>query len=160
MRKIVHGIGNYRIVFFALFVLVSFFCLCKEGAYAASETRFYLETDSNTVLPGDEVNLHVLLDSTLPTNAYEIELVYSVAELQFEGYDDSKSIVDVWQERPSSEVSSGTLRIGGGSIHSFSGEGGEIGIVRFRARANEGEAFVGFSKGSRIWCRWEGNSLK
>ena len=77
-------------------------------------------------------DVHVLIDAPAAVNAYDIQISYPPDVVEFVGLNDSRSLVDVWQSRPRTDVQ-GMIRIAGGSIKPFAGSGGELATLVFKA---------------------------
>lgn len=95
---------------------------------------------------GEEFTVGVSISTTQPLNAYAVELNYPSDVLEILAFDDSRSVIDVWQEQPI-VFQSGRVVFGGGSLRAFRGEEGELLRVRFRA-LREGAAELRFGKTS------------
>jgi hypothetical protein len=89
-----------------------------------------LPTDADVKL-GSEVRIRVAVSTEVPLNAYSFTLSYDGAEMQFLRFDDSGSIVDVWQNR-STDIVQRKIFLSGGSVSAFSGQDGKVVDIIFR----------------------------
>jgi len=95
------------------------------------QSRLYFETPSAEVSPDSEIVIRVLVDSNVPLNAFETSLSYSADILELMEIQDSRSIINVWQTRPTLEKA-GKISFAGGSVKAFKGSGGELLSLRFK----------------------------
>lgn len=120
-------IKNFLTLVFCLLLLVA------KPAAAAAE-RLYFSAPTQPLGVGSEFPVKLLLDSDQPVNAYVIKFIYPVQYLEILNFNDSRSIIDIWQGQPVVSAG-GEVTIKGGSIKPFSGVGGEILTVNFKALA-------------------------
>ncbi len=109
----------------------------KEPAY------LYIEATAVNVAPKSEIIARLLIDSKQPVNAFDITLGYQKQLLEPAVFNDSSSIINIWKNRML-DVDNGIIRLSGGMVKPFSGNGGVIAEFKFTAKS-EGEAKILFS---------------
>ncbi|MBI4136024.1 MAG: hypothetical protein HY481_00525 [Candidatus Vogelbacteria bacterium] len=100
--------------------------------------RLYFVVPAAAVAPDSKLAVRLLIDSARPINALGFTLYYPPEILKPLEINDRRSIIGVWPERDWPPVP-GRLRLAGGLLQPFSGTGGEIIEIVFRATA-EGRA--------------------
>jgi hypothetical protein len=104
------------------------------SAFAAMDTvELYYRTTAAAFAPGSDLVVGVFVNADEPVNAFDVEIGYSPATLEFVSFDTSDSIVDVWRGTPQ-VLSDGIIRIQGGLRSPFSGRAGELTKLTFRVR--------------------------
>ena len=106
--------------------------------YAAPDPSFYFDTAANEIAPDSVFTVKILIDSEVPLNAYRLIVQYPKNLLTFERFDNSRSIIDVWQKQPPAPPFDDEIELVGGNLKPFTGRGGEIGAIIFKA-VREGE---------------------
>ncbi len=112
-------------------ILISFSILSPALAAAP---RFYLD-QTNQAVAGNVFSVRVLLDTDQAANAYSVTLRYSEDLLKFDSFNDSRSIIDVWQNK---SARSGEIKLSGGSLNPFNGQSGELITVNFKTLKSGG----------------------
>lgn len=114
-------------------ILVSFFIfLLPVAAQVSLSPSIYFKDASHAVAPGSEFMVTVFIDSPKPINAIDLTVKYPAKNLELLQADNSQSIIDVWTGSP--QVSSdGIIKMQGGLSRAFSGQGGQIISLHFRA---------------------------
>lgn len=136
----------------SLFVL----CLTLARNVVASQS-IYFSLPSGTIAVGTEFPVKILVDSDQPLNAYAVAFSYSGESLTLLSFDNSRSIIDIWQGQPlASEAGGVTLH--GGSLTAWSGNGGNIITVLFRA-AKEGPVTMQFGNSSAYLANGKGTKI-
>jgi hypothetical protein len=138
-------------IFFSVIVLT----VCFRGARAASEAM-YLKGPEIPLAAGSEFTVRILVDSDVPINAYSAELSYPARNLSVLGFDESRSLVSIWQEQP--VAAAGVVKFGGGSLAPFQGKGGELLAVRFRV--DSGSAGVSLNLADAAFYLADGKGTK
>ena len=92
--------------------------------------KLYFNGPKEFIAPNSEVTVSVLLDSREPVNAFELTVNYEIGKLKFLGSDNTNSIVDIWQTKPS-EVNGG-VGFSGGILDDFTGNGGLLVKLAFK----------------------------
>ena len=92
---------------------------------------------------GDLVRVDVLLDSTIPTNAFSGSLRYSSATLEPVAVSDGNSIVGMWITRPSVTSADAPITFAGITPGGFSGDNGILFSILFKAKG-AGTATISF----------------
>ena len=101
--------------------------------------------------------MDILLDSREPLNAYIVNIAYPASLLSVTAVDNSRSIVDVWQMAPSASRP-GSIELKGGSIAPWSGTGGNLLSIHFKAIAT-GTAVLDFSDPSFYLANGKGTKV-
>src|SRR3989344_8380503 len=74
----------------------------RAATHAQSERsaapRVYFHTEANKYAQDSEFVFTVLLDAPDEVNAADIEIGYSVDTLEFTGFNDAHSLINVWQK--------------------------------------------------------------
>lgn len=84
---------------------------------------------------GDTVRVDVLLDSAIPSNAFSGTISYSGVVLEPVSILDGNSIVSLWITRPTIPVADTRISFAGITPGGFSGTGGTLFSILFRAKA-------------------------
>jgi len=107
----------------------------------ASDPVVYFHLPRESVAPGSEFVLTVLIQSDLDLNAFEIAIEFTPERLEFLGYADAGSILDVWQTSP--RLQDGNIIIfSGGATKPFRGEAGELVKLKFRTKSSGTAGFA------------------
>lgn len=133
------------------------FSLLWVGLVSAATPSIYLEVPSVNIAPGSEFQVRILIDSKEPLNAYSINFGYSADFLELTGFDNSRSIIDIWQSQPVVSQN-GSMKIIGGSLQPFQGQGGEVLAINFRAIA-EGQVVFSFWESSVYLANGKGTKV-
>lgn len=123
---------------------------------ALASTSFYAAPSLDDLTPGSEFEAAIAVNSDVPLNAYLLVLRYSPETLEVVRFNNSGSIINVWQNQPTASTD-GVIRWSGGSFTPFSGEGGELLRIIFKTRATgaanisfeTAEAYIADGKGTR-----------
>lgn len=120
-------------------IILSVLILLLPGA--ASAATISLRATPATIGTGDIVRVSVLLDSAISTNAFSGNVVYSADTLEPIAANDGSSIISLWITHPEVPVSSGPISFAGITPGGFSGNGGLLFSLLFRAKV-AGQASV------------------
>lgn len=123
-----------------LFLLHPMFYILHSAISAASPF-LYFSAPASEIAPGSEFSVRVLLDAEQALNAYSVSLYYPPEYLEVTGFNNGRSVIDVWQSQPL--INNGKIEFRGGSTSPFKGQGGELLAINFRA-TKEGIAELGF----------------
>lgn len=129
----------------SLFALLIFLILTGllPGLISGQEkSTIYFKTIAEEFGPGSEFAVTVFLDSQQAVNVLDLEINYS--NLEFLGFNNANSIIDIWRNNPQ-VLTSGVIQIQGGLSKPFSGKAGEVIKLNFRA-LKSGLAELSFSK--------------
>ena len=138
-------------------LLSAFYFLFSGIMVFAAPPSLYFEAPSPNIAPGSEFPLRVFIDSSSSLNAYSLNLNYSSDLLELIGFDNSRSIINLWQSQP--VVSrGGSVKIIGGSLEPFQGRGGEIVTINFKAIA-EGTATLNFGESEVYLANGKGTKV-
>ena len=122
---------------------------------SANRSRFYFETTGPATV-GSVVSVKVLFDDDLPVNAYAVQIVYPADALEFIGFNDARSIIDVWENKML--LASGTVAIAGGSTVPFNGTKGELITLDFKA-LREGKVDIAFARTAAYAANGRGTAI-
>lgn len=130
---------------FSISVLVLFFLLAGSTVFGqTTQTKILFKGPTTTIAPQSEFPVSILISSKDPINAFDLEVTYPKDKLEFLDFDNTGSIVNIWQPRPE-VLPSGNLRISGGIIKGFTGENGLILKLSFKA-LNSNTSQISFVK--------------
>lgn len=99
----------------------------------AAKSIVYFHLPQESVAPGSEFALTVFLDSDSEINALQMAVEFTPETLEFLGYSNADSVVDIWQKNPSL-VSGNLVEFSGGLTQPFNGIAGEVIRLNFRAK--------------------------
>ena len=99
-----------------------------------SAATISLRATPESIGAGDTVLLSVLLDSTLPTNAFSGSILYSKDTLEPIAINDGSSLISLWITRPVASAGGAPIVFAGITPGGFSGTGGALFSVLFRAK--------------------------
>ena len=122
-------------LFLFFFLIIVIFCPAssKAGNLPLNEVYLGLENvASDLVAPGSEFAVAVYLNAKDPINAFDLEIVYDKKNLEFLSFDNTSSIVNIWQPTPR-VLPNGNIGLSGGIIKAFSGEKGLLIKLFFKA---------------------------
>jgi hypothetical protein len=139
-------------------ILIIFSVLFFFGNIAsANSSQVFFAGPSAAFAPQSEFNVSIFLDSTEPVNALDLEIAYPPDQLAFLSFDNTHSIVDIWQTSPKI-ISNGNIHLVGGIFKSFSGNNGLVIKLAFRA-LNAGEPALSFAKSNIYIADGKGTQL-
>ncbi len=138
-----------------LIILLSTFYFLASVTAASSAPSFYLD-QTNQAVAGSVFSVKVLLGMDQPVNAYSVQLRYSTDFLELAGFNDSHSIIDVWQSK--SSPAAGAIKLSGGSLKPFTGQRGELITINFKA-LKEGAAGIAFGNSAIYLANGEGTEI-
>lgn len=118
-------------------ILGSIGVLSVSSVYAQIQTTpsLVLDTPMERVAPGSEVGIFVRIESDVPINAFDLDIVYPSEVLEFVRASNVDSVVDIWQREPS-RVGLNTIHMSGGMFHAFEGEAAILTLLHFRVFEN------------------------
>ncbi len=126
--------------------LALFLLLCVPGATFAATLRLSPDTGVYTV--GNTFTANVVMNTQgKPVNAADATLAFNARELAVVSVNRSSSVFNLWTLEPTFSNSAGTISFGGGSPSGYTGGGGNIITITFRALA-PGTPKVTFTSGS------------
>lgn len=123
-----------------------------------SDPKVYFKSPASTLAPGSEFIVDVLLDTGEPFNAFDLEVSYPKDKLEFLNFDNSESIVNIWQPKPAI-LPNGNLGIAGGIIKAWNGKGGLLIKLSFKV-LSQGEAKISFAKNNLYKADGKGSEVK
>jgi len=143
------------------FAALSFiFVVLGVGAFFGRARAISIKTYFNApeeVAIGQEFPVKLLVDSDQPLNAYSIGVVYPKENLELLGFNNSRSIIDVWQKQPL-VFEGGAVKFSGGSIAPFSGEKGELLTINLKA-IKTGEVTLRFENATFYLANGKGTKV-
>jgi hypothetical protein len=123
----------------------------------ATSSKVYFKLPSSSITPKSEFIVDVLLDTDTSINAVDLQIFYSSDKLKFLGFNNTGSIVDIWQGGPTL-LRSGHIELTGGVLKSFSGIGGKIISMSFRAN-DIGEVKLFFERNNLYLANGQGTKI-
>lgn len=128
-----------------LFVVLVFYAATAALAEAATLS---LSPSTGVYTANGTFSVRVVVNTQgKPINAADATLSFNPRELSVVSVNRSGSIFNLWVTEPAFSNSAGTINFSGGLPSGYTGSGGNIMTVTFRA-AGAGTARVGFTKGS------------
>lgn len=124
----------FPIALAVLFTLFTAPVLVFAQTDSGDSVRFYIHLDQLQVAPDSEIIARILVDTAHPINAFDMTITYPKDLIQPIAFNDSGSLVDIWQERQWNS-NSGVMKFSGGFLRPFSGAKGLIAQVRLKALA-------------------------
>lgn len=142
-----------------LLVSIGLILVFIGGLYTAHAAQYslYFSAPTSTIAVGSEFAVKILADSDQPLNAYAVSFSYPIDKLALLGFDDSKSVINIWQGRPA-VYEDGLVTFRGGSLTPWRGTGGEVLTARFRA-VREGAVELPFSNSSVYLANGKGTKV-
>jgi|GEM_PF-1146150 len=98
------------------------FCLPFADVFAQQQSRIYFKS-GNSVVTGSIFSVSLLLDAKEPVNAVDLEINYPKDKLEFVGFNNAGSILDIWQLKPTI-LAGGNISMSGGMLKPFTGDAG------------------------------------
>ncbi|MBU6500836.1 MAG: hypothetical protein KGJ89_01810 [Patescibacteria group bacterium] len=138
-----------------LILLSTFYFLLSYSAQASSYRIYFSGPQAVTV--GSEFSVKILIDSDQPLNAYEVSAGFPAGILDFSGFNNGNSIIDVWQNQPL-VYSGGGIKFSGGSLTPFSGKSGELLTLNLKA-LKEGNARLDFDNAAFYLANGKGTKI-
>ena len=152
---------NYKLKINRKLVLLIFlfiFLATSQSVFAEESFKIYFKGPEGPVAPGSEVVVGVFLESTVPINAFDLEISYPKDKLEFLDSDNTGSIVNIWQNKPN--VSSiGKVGFSGGILKAFSGKEGFLVRISFRS-LSPGAPKLSFTKSNLYIANGKGTEVK
>jgi len=109
--------------------------LAGQTALATDNPSIYFEGPIESSIFLSDFVVNVFIDTDKPINAVDLEIFYPKDKLKFLSFDNTGSIVDIWQTTPK-VLSNGNIGLTGGLFRSFVGKGGLIMSLSFRAQSS------------------------
>ena len=128
-----------------IIVFIVFVSTVAYGAVVlAAGDKLYFSGPKDSIAPGSTFSVSVLVDTTFSINAVNVEINFPDNQLQFLDFDNTDSIINIWQTKP--EINqNGNLVFSGGMIKAFEGTAGLLGKITFQA-LSPGSPKLSFSK--------------
>jgi hypothetical protein len=124
--------------------LVIFYAISPIAVSAVGVSKVYFKPSVTTFSPKSEFSVEVFVDGANSINAIELDINYPANLVGFLNSDTNHSIISFWQSG-GAFVSPGHLHLSGGILPSFSGVGGLVATLHFKALAS-GDAKFSFEK--------------
>lgn len=139
MKNIIRS--STRLLLFASVIVVALLPMSAFGAGASLD----MFPDTGAVSVDSVIPVGIFLTSTgQPVNAISATISFPMDKLEVVAIDSSDSILDFWIEQPSYSNETGIVKFSGIAFNpGFTGQAGNLLVVRFRAKA-EGSAEVRF----------------
>jgi hypothetical protein len=144
-------------IFFVFFVLFLGNIIFTHTVFA-STTQVYLKTSEASILDNSDFIVDVYVDTSEQINALDLEISYSPNTIEFIKSTISNSIVSFWQ---GGDVlsSKGRIHLAGGIFPKFSGTGGLISTLHFKA-LGVGKTKLSFEQNDLYLADGKGTRLK
>lgn len=159
MLKFTSKTFNFKkvyIITFSFFVIIFLSFNFVETVFAVN-AQAYLKPSQTNIETQSEFSVDVSVDSQNSVNAIDLQISYPPDKIEFLKSTQNNSIVSFWQSS-SVLLSNGHIRLAGGMIPEFSGQGGKVATLYFKA-IHSGEIkisieqsglYLADGKGSRI----------
>ncbi len=118
----------------------------------------YLKGPDTTLSPGSKFIVNVFLDANSPVNAFDLEINYSKDTLKSLGFDNTNSIVDIWQASPKI-LENGNISLIGGILKPETGKGDLIIKLPFEVK-DVGVHKISFAKSNIYLADGKGTEIK
>ncbi len=124
------------------FIAVVSFIMVPQGS--TPNTSMRLEPLSKVLTIGETFTVDVVVESSVPVNAFAGELFFDTNSLAIESIDYNTSIADLWAEKPWFSNGEGTLNFIGGTTRKggFTGTDKLITVTFKAARQGTGSLFI------------------
>ncbi|KKS81293.1 MAG: hypothetical protein UV58_C0024G0017 [Candidatus Wolfebacteria bacterium GW2011_GWC1_43_10] len=117
----------------------------------------YFETPTGSITQGDLFAVKIFTDSLKPINALSVNIYYPQELLELHSINTLNSFINLW--RGISPVSdNGTVYFEGGTTTPFSGSGGKIGEIVFKAK-KQGLAYIASTKADFYYADGTGTRI-
>src|SRR3989344_570212 len=83
------------------FILLFIFFASSAKVFAVENSKIYFSGPNFSIAPESEFLVNILLDTQNPINAFDLAIAYPPDKLEFLGFDNTNSIVNIWQASPS-----------------------------------------------------------
>jgi hypothetical protein len=103
--------------------------------------RIYFDGPGGSVAPGSTLSIGVYVDAKAPINAFDLSMIFPVDQFEFLGSDNTGSIVDIWQTKPSLDTK-GNVNFSGGILDPYTGTKGLLAKFSFKVLENQNEVDV------------------
>lgn len=142
---------NLKKIFFLVVIIM---VVGPLSVFAQEGPVVYFSEENLSFSPESEFTVEVLVSSRESINAFDIEVVYPAQSLEVASINRSNSIIDFWRQEPG-VLEDGVIGIQGGTPTAFSGTGGQIVKINFRA-IGEGVGEIAFRKAQLYYADGEG----
>ena len=134
---------NLPIFYFLIFSI--FYFLFSVFYAKAIYSELYFEDPGDSLVVGQEFEVKLMLSTDQPLNAYAIKFLYPKNVIELVGFNNSNSIIDIWQTQPQVSQNGDVLLKGGSTKPHISGSGLII-TAKFKALSQgSGEIIFGDS---------------
>lgn len=155
------NILKYKNFFAFVIIFLSFF---YSPIFAFEQPNLFFE-GPNKITIGDEFNLKVLISSEEVLNAFDIEVAFPKDKVEFIGFNNAGSIIELWQNNPTRSGIS-KIKFSGGLFQSFQGNDGLLVTLKFKAITigsvnfsfSKSETYIADGKGTLNKAQTEGFS--
>jgi hypothetical protein len=134
---------NFIYVFFILF-LFSFFV---GGKPVLASTTINFSPGSGLYMIGETVKVKVVIASDISVNAVSAKIKFSTSTLSLTSISKTGSAVSLWAQEPTFSNSDGTASLDGVILNGYSGSGGLVATLIFKAKSI-GTASLSFDSAS------------
>lgn len=143
-----------------IFLIATFIaCLSFLGAHAANAATLGVSPSTGVYTSGSTFTVRVTINTSGSSiNAAEGALSFNTNELSVVNVSRATSIFNLWTTEPTFSNSQGTISFGGGSPSGYSGSGGTIMSITFRALST-GTLRLSYSSGSVLAADGRGTNI-
>lgn len=124
---------------------------------AAAAPTFYFQTSAESIAVNSEFLVKVLLDSDSPINAVRLTINYNASLGELLSVNNGNSIINLWHGNPDLSQT-GLVTIEGGISKAFTGKGGEIIMLNFKAK-QKGPMKIWVSKANAYLADGKGTAV-
>ncbi len=141
------------------FISILFFIFLSVGqmALAVNDDMIYFSGPASALAPESNFTVSVLVDANKPINAIDFLISYPPDKLKFLNFDNTYSIVDLWQTKFETAVE-GEIVLIGGMMQPFNGQNGLIIKLNFQA-LSVGQPKLAFEKSNVYISDGKGTKL-
>lgn len=145
-----------RLLIIALSISILSIGLLPTSLFAVeTNPQVYFQAAVNKVPPNGEFIVRVLVNTPQPVNAVDIGISYSSEIIELISFNNGKSIIDFWSGDSQNLPKGSAITLQGGGVEPFSGIGGEVITLKFRAKG-VGQANLSFTKTNLYYADGKG----
>ncbi|MFA6397744.1 MAG: cohesin domain-containing protein [Candidatus Paceibacterota bacterium] len=124
---------------------------------ATDSSSIYLKSSDSTVALKSDFNVDVLLNTSVPINAIDLQISYSSDKLKFKSFNDANSIIDLWHGGPTL-LKDGHIELIGAIFKPYNGNDGQIIRLSFET-LSAGNGEISFEKNNLYLADGKGTKI-